>query len=174
MLSLGNGSSAPGQSVSLPLSLSTSGNQVSGLEWTLAYSTSDFSAISVSIGPTADSAAKNLFCNSTAAGRHHCLVVGHNQSLVTNGVVATAILTVAGNTTNNSSAVSVTTSRSSTPDGYDGPVSGTTGVVTIVLPGNLTALTCSQPMYRHPHRLPVPLVWRRLPQVAEPLWLWVM
>src|SRR6185295_8534621 len=74
MLSLGNGSGARNQSISLPLTFSASGNQVSALEWTFAYSTTDFSTISVSVGPSADSAAKNLYCNNTATGQYSCLL----------------------------------------------------------------------------------------------------
>jgi hypothetical protein len=104
-LSLGNGSGARSQNVSLPLAFVGSGNETSGLEWDLTYSTTDFSATTVSVGPDATAAAKSLLvCASPSAVRYNCVLIGLNRTLLGDGVVATT-LTVFSTTTNSSSSV---------------------------------------------------------------------
>jgi trimeric autotransporter adhesin len=141
-LSLGNGSGTRGQNVSLPLAFVASGNQTSSLEWDLTYSTADFSAISVSVGPAATAAAKSLVCASPSAGRYNCVLFGLNRTLLSDGVVATATLTVSGSATNNSSSVSLAPG-SSTGIGSVNPINGNAGTVAIGQPGSLSGLTCS-------------------------------
>ena len=141
-LSLGNGSGARSQNVSLPLAFVGSGNETSGLEWDLTYSTTDFSAVSVSVGPAATAAAKSLVCASPSAGRYKCLLIGLNRTLLGDGVVATATLTVSSTTTNSSSTVSLAP-LSTTGIGSLNPINGIAGTVAISQPGILTGLTCS-------------------------------
>src|SRR5690349_1499556 len=96
-LSLASASGAPGSTVTLPLSLSTAGAQISGVQWTIAYSTADFSGAAISVGSAADSAGKSVSCNTLTPGQYRCLVSGLNPNQIADGVVATATLTVAGN-----------------------------------------------------------------------------
>src|SRR5262245_46271217 len=107
-LSLGNASGARNQNVSLPITFVASGNPTSALEWDLTYSTTDFSAVNVSVGPSGTAASKNLMCGSPSAGRYNCVLYGYNRNLLADGVVATAMLTVSNTTTNSFSTVSMT------------------------------------------------------------------
>ncbi len=142
-LLLGSASGARSQNVSLPLTFQTAGNQISALGWDLSYSTADFSAVSLSIGSSGTTASKNLTCSNPSAGRYSCVLYGLNRTLLADGVVATAVLTVSGTTANTSSPVSVSSSLSSTPNGTEGLVSGSTGTVTITQPGTVAGLTCA-------------------------------
>ncbi|HEY1336033.1 MAG TPA: cohesin domain-containing protein, partial [Bryobacteraceae bacterium] len=142
-LSLAAGSGAPGSTVTLPLSLSAEGTRISGVQWTIAYSTADFSSASVSLGSAADSAGKTVACNTSTPGQYRCLISGLNPNLIADGVVATTTLTVAANTTNTSSAISVTGSLGSTPQGSELAVSAGGSSVTIPQGPRLASFACS-------------------------------
>ena len=84
-LSLSSGSGIPGSVAMLNLVLSVSGTQPAALQWTLNYSTSDFSAIAVTAGSAATTAGKAVSCNSTA-GNVTCLISGINFNTISSGV----------------------------------------------------------------------------------------
>src|SRR5689334_9698854 len=91
-LSLGAASSAPGGSVSLSLNLASLGSSVVGAEWTLTYSTADFTSINIVAGSSVTAAGKQLFCSNPATGQYVCLVSGLNRDVIPDGVLATAVL----------------------------------------------------------------------------------
>src|SRR5687768_11618869 len=95
-LNLGTGASIPAGTVSLPLSWSAQGEAVSSLQWTLTVSPGDFSALQVTAGPAATQAGKSIQCYATSATTYMCLLAGLNASAIADGVVANAVLTVAG------------------------------------------------------------------------------
>ena len=91
LMSLSSGMAPVGGSVSLDLSLTSAVVQPAGLQWTFLYSPADFTAISVTAGPSATSAAKSLTCFGTN-GSYTCLLSGLNLNSIPNGVVATGNL----------------------------------------------------------------------------------
>src|SRR5579863_7002485 len=90
-LSLSSSSGSPGGVVTLNLSLA-SVTSPAALQWTLNYSTSDFSAVTMTAGSAATAAGKSISCNTTAGGPT-CVLWGVNTTAIPNGVVATIGLT---------------------------------------------------------------------------------
>jgi hypothetical protein len=130
-LGVSSGSASPGNSVTLNLSLtgSTSDPPVAA-QWTLVYSTSDFSSVVVAAGPKSTAASKTVSCNGTA-GDMTCVVWGVNTTPISNGVVATVMMTVSASTTHTSSVVQVTQGLATDAPATSLTASTSSGTVTI-------------------------------------------
>src|SRR5689334_23904807 len=77
-LSVGSGSTTPGSSVTLSVSTnSTGGAQSAALQWTMSYSASDISGVSVVADSATTTAGKTLSCSNTT-GATTCVVFGMN------------------------------------------------------------------------------------------------
>ncbi len=134
-LTLSQGSAGSGM-VSLNVILtSASGQQPAGLQWTVSYSGTDFTAIQVTAGPAAVAAGKSVTCSGTPAA-YLCVVLGLNDNTIANGVLAVISLVVAPNTTDTSSMVQLenpvaaSTSATSIPitaTGISVPITPATG-----------------------------------------------
>jgi hypothetical protein len=141
-ITLAGGSGQPGSSISLPIS-HTAGAQVSSLMWTLAYSASDFSNISVTAGPAATGAGKGVQCAATAPGRYTCIASGINSTNIASGTLATAAVTVASGTTATSSSIQILDAGAASPAGVNIGSSGTGATVTVLRPVSLSGVSCS-------------------------------
>ena len=139
-LTLGGGSTAPGASVSLPLSISNGGVSTAAVQWTLSYSPTDFSSGTVDVGPVTTSLHKNLTCNSPAAGRYDCVLWALDENALSDGVLASLNLTAA-NTVSASPAITLTNSVASSPAAQ--PVSVTATGATLSTGFTVTGLSCS-------------------------------
>lgn len=139
-LTLGGGSTAPGASVSLPLSISNGGVSTAAVQWTFSYSPTDFSSGTVSVGPVTTSLNKNLTCNSPVAGRYDCILWALDENALSDGVLASLNLTTA-NTVSASPAIMLINSLASSPAAQ--PVSVTATGVTLSTGLTVTGLSCS-------------------------------
>ena len=92
-LTLSSGAASPGATVELNLSLTSRGTRPAALQWTFAFSNSEFTAITAVPSPSATSASKKLQCNGTA-GSYVCALYGINANIIPDGVVATVTLTL--------------------------------------------------------------------------------
>src|ERR1700733_2294330 len=128
-LSLSSASGAPGQPVVLNLSLNATGDLPESTEWTVNYSTSDFTAATFALGSAG--AGKSLSCNN-GAGTATCLVWGLDSTPIPNNVVASVTLTLAGSTHDTSSAVQLSNSISADSTGAAIPTSASGATVTIL------------------------------------------
>jgi VCBS repeat-containing protein len=143
-LTLGSGTAAPGGTVSLPLSLvSSQAGAVSSLEWTLTFSTAEFSDIHISTGPSATQSGKSVHCHASSAGRYKCVLAGGNITGVMDGIIANAVLTVATSASSSSAQVGVVSSLGATASGDAAAVSSAGGSVTIPHVTSVSALNCS-------------------------------
>ncbi|HYM13854.1 MAG TPA: hypothetical protein VEU62_24160 [Bryobacterales bacterium] len=140
-LSLASGSALTGSPVALNLSMITTG-QPAGLEWTLSYSATDFSSVSVVAGPAAVAAGKSVSCNGSP-GSYTCLLSGLNTTAIANGVVATATFTVSPSTTNTLSPIQVANDVAVSGSASALSVTATSGQVSITQAYSLTGLTCT-------------------------------
>src|SRR5215470_7021776 len=112
-LSLSSATAARGTSVSLNVSLNTTGAlSPADVQWTFGYSMSDVSSISVSAGPAATAAGKSLVCNPLA-GSMVCILYGITSTTIANGTVGVVTLGISPTTTNTSTAISLTNSMAS-------------------------------------------------------------
>src|ERR1017187_2135922 len=138
-LSLSSATSNPGGSVALSLSSSASVTSPAGLEWTLAYPSSQISGMSVLAGPVATAAGKTVYCAS-ATGLVTCLLAGPiNANTMGSGVAATVLLTLAPTAGTTSITIINPVGVEATGDGLT--VSAVTNAIVTV--PSLSSLTCS-------------------------------
>src|SRR5688572_12624413 len=86
-LTLLGGSALPGNVVTLPLTLASTGGQPAALQWRVNYSNLDLASVNVAVGPAATAAGKAVQCNATA-GSIICILAGINSAVIGNGVAA--------------------------------------------------------------------------------------
>src|SRR4051812_41001108 len=74
-MSLAAATGSAGGTVSLPISLTSTGTQPAALQWRVTYAPSDIVSVTVAAGPAATAAAKTVQCNS-ASGSTVCILSG--------------------------------------------------------------------------------------------------
>jgi hypothetical protein len=131
-LSVSSGSGSPGGTVNLSILLTSTGTAPAALQWTLGYSTVDFTSAAVTIGAAGTAAGKQVSCTNTA-GSSMCLVSGLNSTTISNGVVATVALTISASTLDTSSSISLSNGVSASVDGT-ALTTSTTGNTVSILP----------------------------------------
>ncbi len=138
-LTIGSGSGTAGATVSLPITLTSSGGaQASGLQWSFVYP-SDITSFTVVAGPSATNAAKSITCSANS-----CLVLGFNNTVMTDGTVATAIFHIAANASTTTIPVQISGVVASTGSGDSIPASGGSGTITLSTPQvSLSGLSCT-------------------------------
>src|SRR5712692_7737253 len=145
-LTLSAGSGSPGGSVALNLPFHSNGSQATGIQWTLDYSSTDFSSVSVAATPLATGAGEVLSCNSLS-DHTNCLMInlGSNSVVVPDGVIAVATFHIASGTTNTSSQITITNLSATNAGGTALALTGTGATVTINQPVGpvLSSLTCA-------------------------------
>jgi hypothetical protein len=124
---IGSNSAARGSTTTLTISIT--GNEPAGLQWTLDYNATDISGITVTPGSAATAAGKSVSCSS-ASGSITCLVAGKTTGIA-NGVVAQAVVQVAAGTSDATTSLELTKTVSSLADGSSVASTGSSGVVTI-------------------------------------------
>ena len=142
-LALSSGTAAADGSAAVDLALTSStGYQPVSVQWSLTYSTSTLSSISVAPGSAITAAGKSLSCNPTT-GKVTCVAYGMNRSLIANGTVAVVNVKVPSGVTSANLGVSSTFASSDT--GIQLVSSGSGGAIlglSPVLP-SLSTLACS-------------------------------
>src|SRR5580698_2484097 len=139
-LSLSSGSATPGTAVVLNISLDATNPLPESTQWTLNYSTTDFT--SAAIVPGAGAANKSLTCTN-GTGTATCLLWGLNSDTIPNNVVASVTLNLASSATDPSSSVQLSNAVSADSTGAAMPTSVSGGTVTILQVPVLSSLSCS-------------------------------
>lgn len=117
--------------ISLNLLLTSgSGQQPAAVQWTLSYSSVDFTAIQVTAGPSAAAAGKFVQCAGSSTA-YNCIVAGVNSSPIPDGVLAVIALTVSPATTDTSSFVQLQDPMAASPSGTAIPIAAAGLDVTI-------------------------------------------
>lgn len=144
-ISLGSGSTTPGGSASVNLSLTTAtGAQAAALQWTMTYPQNDIVSVAVAPSNASTAAGKNVTCNSSA-GRTSCILFGTNTTALSSGVVATATFNVAAGTLDTLAPIQVTAPMASDPNGIGVALSAANGAITIAQPQPpaLSSISCT-------------------------------
>ena len=138
-LVLSSGSGAPGATVPLNLTLtSTSGNMPAAVQWSLGHSTG-VASMSVVPGPSLTAASKGITCGTNVSGLI-CIAVGNNANAIADGVVATVNVTLAANAT--SAGITVGNSMGASANGLNIAASGTGAIVQVVQTVTISSLSC--------------------------------
>ena len=138
VLSIGSGSATPGGTVTVPITLTSSGGaQTTGLQWTFSYS-SDIMSVAVVAGASTTNAGKALSCSG-----NNCLAAGINSTVIADGTVATATFQIAANPSTNPIPIQLTNVVATTADGNSIPSGGATGGISLPVMIALSSLTCT-------------------------------
>jgi len=126
-LSLSSASGTPGGTANVNVALSTTGTAPASLQWTLLYSTTDFTSATVTVGGAGTAAGKQVNCNNTA-GSSVCVLSGLNANTISNGVVATVAFTISASTGHTSSSLQLSNgvAASATASGLTTSTTGNT------------------------------------------------
>jgi uncharacterized protein (TIGR03437 family) len=144
-MSLAAATGSAGGTVSLPISLTSTGTQPAALQWTVTYAPSDIVSVNVAAGAAATAAGKTIQCN-IAPGSTLCILSGLNTTTIANGVVATLSIKLA-----------VSPSSTSIPVSLTGVVGASAAGLAISSTGSGAAITLpAQPISIPPPSVPVP------------------
>jgi uncharacterized protein (TIGR03437 family) len=144
VLSLASASGAPGSSISLDLTLTSSQSSIASAQWTLNYWPVDVAAVSVVAGPSAASAGKSLYC-AGGAGAIKCILAGLTIGVLGDGVVARVTVKLAPATPDAVSTIGVTGTLGASPEGETVLLQGHAAVITIPQPAHLNGIACTPP-----------------------------
>jgi hypothetical protein len=148
LVTLSGGSGAPGASVAVNISFSSAGTTPTGAQWTLKYSSTDFSSVSVAQTSAVSSVSGEVLACPAGASSATCLIVnaGSNSVPVPNGTVAVATFRISPTTKSTSS--QITLSGLTATDG---------GGHALSLTGTPTSITINQPLPTPPPVTPPPV-----------------
>src|ERR1700722_14023996 len=145
-LAVGSGSASPGTSVTVPITMTTSGGSVpAGVQWTMGYSSSDISSVSVVAGASSTAAGKSVNCSSTSTSTI-CVAYGMNENIIASGTVASATITIASGALDTSAPIQISGVMGTVLTGSTSiATSGTGGIITIPQPTQptLSGLSCA-------------------------------
>ena len=135
-LSLSGGAGTPGSKVAVAIHFAGNGAAVTAIQWTMNYSATDFSAVTIAVTATATAAGEVLSCQ-TGPGQAICLMANltSNAMLVPDGQVAVATFQISTTTTNTSSAISLSSLSASSGNGLALSLTGTGTTITITQSG---------------------------------------
>ncbi|MCC6395361.1 MAG: hypothetical protein IT167_32535, partial [Bryobacterales bacterium] len=131
-LALSSGGGTPGSTVNLNITLTSSSTLPASLQWSMGYSAADVSSITVNTGTAAAAAGKTVTCNPVS-GSLNCLVFGFNTTTMSNGVVATVVVTLSASTGKTSTAITMSSGVASDPNGQ--------GITPVTTTGNTISIT---------------------------------
>jgi hypothetical protein len=136
-LSLSGGSGLPGSKVAVAINFAGNGAAVTGIQFTMNYSATDFSSVAVAVSATATAAGEKLLCHQTGSGQEDCLMldITSNTVLVPDGQVAVATFQISASTTNTSSAISLSGLSASNGGAVPLDLTGTGTTITITQSG---------------------------------------
>jgi uncharacterized protein (TIGR03437 family) len=139
-LSLPSGSGAPGSTISLDLTLTSSHPGIAAAQWTFTYWAADVAGIDVAAGPAAVSAGKSISC-AGRAGSVICLLWGLNTNIVPDGVVARVTVKLSA-TSAVVSSIGLSDVLGATANGRSIALEAFGSVLTIVQPPRLSSILC--------------------------------
>jgi hypothetical protein len=128
-LSAASGSATAGATVSIPITLTSSGGaQIVGIQWNFSFS-SDITGVTVFAGPSATNAQKSVSCAGT-----RCLVFGFNNNILADGTIAIATFQIATFPSNTTIPFSLTNTVISAASGAAVTAGGGSGNISLVAP----------------------------------------
>jgi hypothetical protein len=129
-LSVGSGSGEPGDTVIIPISVSSSGGEeVCGLNLDLHFDTTRLSFQSIVPGEKAQEAGKSLSSSQPDAGVVRALVIGFNQNTITNGEVLNVTFKVTGDAPGGRAALTLSNAAATDAQGKSLPVATVNGAI---------------------------------------------
>ncbi|MGA7409631.1 MAG: hypothetical protein WBW33_04040 [Bryobacteraceae bacterium] len=129
-LELSSGVASPGTSVTLAMTLNSTGATPASAQWALEYATADFSSVTVTAGPAATDSGKTVTCNQ-ASGVTTCMLWSMDATPIANGVVANVSVAASESSFANSSGVQLVNCLAASAAGDALTLSGQGGGVTL-------------------------------------------
>ena len=142
-LSLSSASASPGGTITVDLSLASTGGSPAIVQWTLGFSSQHFTAVNTAIGPAGTLAGKTLQCVNNSGSRT-CVLAAINTSTIVNGVIARVTLTVSPSITVTSAPLSLSSPVGASLQGIAISASATGSSITIGQVSNSPPVATSQ------------------------------
>lgn len=136
-LAVGHGKAQPGDAaVTVPLTLTVSpGDTVAALQADVGFDPDVLNLSSVTAGPSATAANKNVSFSVQAPGSVRLIIAGLNQNALPDGVVADMVFDVKQNTIAGFQAILLDNVLAADPTGVSVPVNAVSGGITIYIEG---------------------------------------
>jgi len=115
----------------VPINLRGAGDGVAALDFSLAYDPAVFQPVSISPGAAATAAGKLVTANLPEPGKYIVVMMGFNQTSVTNGEIARIALKRVGDASQGETRLAVNDPTLSTLEGVAVPVEGGVTAVTV-------------------------------------------
>jgi trimeric autotransporter adhesin len=146
-LSVGTGSGPKGGTITVPVNLDSgaSGIHPAALQWTLTFSATDFTGVTLSAnGAAAAAAGKSVTCALATATTFTCLAAGITPNTIQDGVVATLTFQVSPTTASSASPVAITQASGAANDGSPVGIflSSTSLTIVQIVVQNMAGLVC--------------------------------
>lgn len=124
-------STTPGASSTVNFTIANQGGaQPASVQWAFTYPSADVVGINVVAGPAATAANKLVSC-SGGSGTVSCIAYGLNTSVISNGIIATATVTISPSTSATSVPIQVSSVITSSAQAMGVPATGTGTQITI-------------------------------------------
>lgn len=134
-LSAGSGSGQPGQSVTIPISLTSQGGaQVAGVNFDLNFDEKRLSVSSVTAGSAATAAGKSVSSSEPSPGKLRVIVFGVNQNVIGSGTIVNITFSILGSAAPGTVNLTFSNTAATDPSGNSVPVNTQAGSVTVNAP----------------------------------------
>jgi len=130
-ISVGDGSGEPGDTVTININISSSPQNVTGVNFTLTYDTNALNFQSAAAGAVATSAGKMLSANEPSDGTVKIVIFGLNTNAIADGVIATVTFSVNDDATNGDKAITISGISCTDADADSVSATGSNGTITI-------------------------------------------
>jgi uncharacterized protein (TIGR03437 family) len=142
-LLLRSGNSSPGGSLPLWISFASSGAQIAALQFDISYDSTTFS-IDATPGTQIQSASKSLFTANIAAGQKRIMIMGINQTVLSDGKMVQLFLNVTAGAQPGPYQIVLSGLSAAAPTGAAVPITGSTSTLTLTGgPGDAPPVTSS-------------------------------
>jgi hypothetical protein len=136
-LTISSGTVSAGQRAILTVNLKSAGEALSGVQFDIEFDEAAFD-VSLENGPAAEQAGKSLHSASLGAGKRRVLIIGLNQTSLSDGVLAILRASLTGNAEKGRSySVRITSPAGTDPRAGLVAVSGHDGTITVATGRNV-------------------------------------
>jgi uncharacterized protein (TIGR03437 family) len=138
-ISLSNQSAAPGSSILFPVTFVSEGASISGIQFDLEYDGSTMS-FATTLGDALRQSGKNMYSADLASNRKRILIVGTNQSQISDGTLFNLFVNVSATASQGSYPLKIAAVVGTDPNGVPVAVLGLAGTLTVSASATITRL----------------------------------
>jgi uncharacterized protein (TIGR03437 family) len=138
-ITLSNQSAAPGSSILFPVTFTSQGASISGIQFDLEYDGSAMS-LATTLGDALRQSGKKMYAADLASNRKRILIVGTNQNPITDGNLFSLFVNVSATAVQGSYLLNISGIIGTNPNGLPASILGVAGTLTVSASGSITPL----------------------------------